>query len=304
LTLIGTLLKANPEAAKCENEHIIHAICTYIKGDLFISLISLFLAVNKDALKGFDHWGLPIHYAAMSNTLAAVIHLLDIYPESAHMNSSNGSNILFCATDDRNKNTNIVVEKIRYLYKRFPTFLCVCNNYGSTMLIDAIKQPNYKISLLLCEMDEHEQLIRHKTIRPFPADNLSLPLHTLVQSKIRNTYYHQTDEYTFAPHRFSPVSDEADCFRLLITRYPEAAGVKDGRDISPYDLAVLLDLHPYIQRLLLRTDPTLNPHELCKCMNKLINGNILIYLFVCILLFMYTYIYVFIYLHMGICLYV
>lgn len=40
--------------------------------------------------------------------------------------------------------------------------------------------------------------------------------------------------------------------------------MKDERDISPYDLSVSLDLHPYIQRLLLRTDPTLNPHDLRK----------------------------------------
>lgn len=155
----------------------------------------------------------------MSNTLAAVIHLLDIYPESAHMNSSNGSNILFCATMNGCKDSNIAVEKTSYLYKRFPTFLCPCNDYGSSMLVDAIKQSSHKISLFLCEMDEQQQLIRHKTIRPFPFDdNLSLPLHTLVQSKIRNTHNHQIDLYTFAPRHFKPVSDEADCFRLLITR--------------------------------------------------------------------------------------
>lgn len=266
LTLINTLLKANLEAAKCENEHIIHAICTDIKGDLFISLISLFLAVNKDALKRFNHWGLPIHVAAACNTLEAVIHLLDIDSESAHTNSLNGCNLLYCASMDDNNDTNIVVEKMSYLYKRFPTLLCACDDYGSTMLVHAIRFSNYKISSYLCEIDEHKQLIRHKTIRPSTIDNLSLPLHVLLQNKMRST--HLTKYYTFSTDQFSPVSDEADCFRLLITRYPEAAGVKDAGDRSPYDISVSLDLHPYIQRLLLRTDPTLNPHDLRKCMKK------------------------------------
>jgi hypothetical protein len=46
LTLIELLLKANPEAAKCQNIAIMHDICRHTNGDLFTSLMSLFLALK------------------------------------------------------------------------------------------------------------------------------------------------------------------------------------------------------------------------------------------------------------------
>jgi hypothetical protein len=39
-------------------------------------------------------------------------------------------------------------------------------------------------------------------------------------------------------YSFIPVSEGADCFRLLISLYPEAAGIKNKSGKSPYDYAV------------------------------------------------------------------
>jgi hypothetical protein len=55
------------------------------------------------------------------------------------------------------------------------------------------------------------------------------------------------------------VSDEGDCFRLLLTFYPAAAGVKDDHLRSPYEMAVSNGLSAYFLRLLLAADPTIDP---------------------------------------------
>lgn len=86
------LLKANPEAAKCEHYNLVHKICECTKGNLFKSVISLFLATDKDALKIATNNGiLPAHDAALLNTAATIDCLLKICPESAPMVGPEGS---------------------------------------------------------------------------------------------------------------------------------------------------------------------------------------------------------------------
>ena len=62
-----------------------------------------------------------------------------------------------------------------------------------------------------------------------------------------------------------PLSALADAFRLLLRLYPEAAGIEGGigaRKMTPYRLAVMMDLPAYYRRLLLRAAPDLDPEEL------------------------------------------
>ena len=63
--------------------------------------------------------------------------------------------------------------------------------------------------------------------------------------------------------RDSLLTKEADCFRMFLRWYPEAAGI-EGVDhrLTPYQLAVDGNLPPYYLRLLLRAAPDLNPAEL------------------------------------------
>jgi hypothetical protein len=66
----------------------------------------------------------------------------------------------------------------------------------------------------------------------------------------------------FLLHHWSPISEvsnEEDCFRLLLSLYPAAAGIKDGHLRSPYDMAVANDLSAYFIRLLLAADPSIDP---------------------------------------------
>lgn len=69
LDIVCMLLKTNPDAANCEHENILHEIAENVKGDLFETLISLFLAENKDALQKRDTVGrLPLHVALEWNS--------------------------------------------------------------------------------------------------------------------------------------------------------------------------------------------------------------------------------------------
>jgi hypothetical protein len=63
----------------------------------------------------------------------------------------------------------------------------------------------------------------------------------------------------------SPLSPEADIFRLLLRLYPEAAAVEAGEGNgkkTPYQLAVEMRLSAYFRRMLLRAAPQLDPMEL------------------------------------------
>lgn len=108
LTLVDMLLNANPEAAKCDSVCMLLNICNTTRGDLFKSLISLFLAANKDVLQ-IGHTGgeckgdLVIHMAAQFNNVKGIKYLLTLYPESATMTAVNRWNMLqYTMIDDRN----------------------------------------------------------------------------------------------------------------------------------------------------------------------------------------------------------
>jgi hypothetical protein len=55
------------------------------------------------------------------------------------------------------------------------------------------------------------------------------------------------------------VSDKGDCFCLFLSLYPVAAGIKDGRSETPYDIAVEKKMSVYFIRLLLAAVPALDP---------------------------------------------
>jgi hypothetical protein len=69
--------------------------------------------------------------------------------------------------------------------------------------------------------------------------------------------------FLYDRYDISEVSDESDCFRLLLGLYPAAAGIKDYHSLSPYDIGVSNELSPYFIRLLLSADPTIDPVERC-----------------------------------------
>lgn len=59
-----------------------------------------------------------------------------------------------------------------------------------------------------------------------------------------------------------PLSEEADCLRLLLKHYPEAAKIRDGQHSTLFSYARSLGIGPYVQHLFLRAAPVINPPEL------------------------------------------
>jgi hypothetical protein len=98
---------------------------------------------------------------------------------------------------------------------------------------------------ILCNADE--TVVRDKCTPPFTTSphSLQFPLHLLIKCK---------------PPKLE-VSNGGECFRLFLHLYPASAGIKDGHEQSPYDLAVVTNsLGVYFIRLLLASaDPTIDP---------------------------------------------
>lgn len=59
----------------------------------------------------------------------------------------------------------------------------------------------------------------------------------------------------------APVSEGADCLRLLLHQYTEATGMKTSNSCTPYIASRYTGLNFYVERLLLRIDPTVDPNS-------------------------------------------
>jgi hypothetical protein len=152
-----------------------------------------------------------------------------------------------------------------YFYTRFPNLIHERNgpvpdgtyerySTGYTPFLLALANLNFEVTIAMCQIDE--QVIRDVVLctEPTPCTNLSNPLHIMIREFYRSRIFQP--EFTF-----SPVSKRADCLRLLISLYPEAAGIDNHNGKSPYEYARHNGECPYMLRLLLRAAPTINPDE-------------------------------------------
>lgn len=109
---------ANPDAIKIKNTFLIHNICQYTQGKLFMELFSLFVfSIIKAAITLDEHF---INLAAQHNTQAALDYLLNIYSESAIKVGIRGRNIFHYAMIDNKNDTTVVEEKIIFICKQYP----------------------------------------------------------------------------------------------------------------------------------------------------------------------------------------
>ena len=171
------------------------------------------------------------------------------------MVTTNGSHHLLHMSVCDKEHTSAMEAKVRLLCTRYPAMMLQRDREGDTPLHGAICNKNFTAVQILCEAGGQE-LVRLPVAHPTDADcnwNGWLPLHCL--------FYWNAE-----PLRYSLLSKEADCFRLLLRWHPEAAGIEGGIGAAfkktPYQLAVDDDLPPYYLRLLLRAAPDLNPAEL------------------------------------------
>lgn len=254
LTLIEMLLKANPEAAKCSHRLLLHETCEHIKGDLCLQALSLFIAIEKDAImdaeEDYNEYALPVHAAAACNTVEVLEFLLNEYPESA-LASNDNDNLLHFAIKDKSNGE----AKVKLLTTAYPKLLRMHNEWGLTPLLDHLfenRNPNMRIFTSMIAADDTIVMQGGYLSGRVGLDeivewnnHLSLPLHVIVNL------------YNLTPI-LSAVSETADIIRLLISLYPEAISVKNCHEKHPYDYAVEKKLNPYFIRILLRGDPTIN----------------------------------------------
>ena len=262
LERVKMLLKANPEAAKYHDSdglNLLHSAACQgtMHFQLCIDVIQQILAIHKEAVREVDSLGwLPVHTAARNSTVEVMEFLLGLHLESVSMVTTVGSNnLLHLATADEESTTSVMEAKVRFLCSRYPAMMLQRSGSGHTPLHAAIVCKITPAGLILCEAGGQEQ-VKTTVAHPTNANNGSngwLPLHCLIDR--------QAD-----PLRDSLLSKEADCFRMLLHLYPEAAGIEGGvgaaNKKTPYQLAVNKNLPPYYLRLLLRAAPDLNPAEL------------------------------------------
>ena len=261
LEKMDLLLKANPEAAKYRN---------YIGGDLLhtaaynslpftlcIDVMKRILTIHKDAVRetNEDGW-LPVHCAACRSPVEVMEFLLGLYPESASIVTTGQScNLLHLVVHDTENTTSVIEAKLRFLCTRYPQMILQRDRLGKTPLQGVISPKRISKLHFLCKTGGTEQFkepIAHSSQASYWRNGW-LPLHLFI---------HEFKDLLSE----SLVSEEADCFRMLLRCYPEAAGIMGGVgsrfNKTPYQLAVDKKLPPYCLRLLLRAAPNLNPAEL------------------------------------------
>jgi ankyrin repeat protein len=248
LTLIRNL-DANPAIIKDDNSYIFHAACRYLRGELGISVLSLLLTKDSTAVKVINRGNLPIHCAACYSCLDLVKFLLKAYPESISMLGMEVRSLLHLAVSDEISDIAEVKAKVQYLCDQCPALIHLKDIDGDTALHDMLKNVgrfNLECVIILCIVDA--TVVRDKFTPPDDTylGSGELPLHSLIR---------------YRSEKMSEVSNEGDCFRLLLRLYPAAAGIKDDESESPYDVAVYKNLSTYFIRLLLSADPTIDPAQ-------------------------------------------
>eukprot|EP00596_Hydrurales_sp_CCMP1899_P002044 CAMPEP_0119048860 /NCGR_PEP_ID=MMETSP1177-20130426/61454_1 /TAXON_ID=2985 /ORGANISM="Ochromonas sp, Strain CCMP1899" /LENGTH=484 /DNA_ID=CAMNT_0007025323 /DNA_START=386 /DNA_END=1840 /DNA_ORIENTATION=- len=244
--LLKILLNANSEVASYDNSKIFHLACIYLRENLGIAVLTLFLTKNGDGIKSFHNGHLPIHFAARYSTVNMLKFLYEAYPESLFtLEIVNESNLLHLALTDTGNRSDVVADKVKYLCEQRPQLIHMENNEGSTPLLNALYLDHNDLDAvkILCDIDETALRDKCTPSNTDDEDFGRLPLHLLID------YRSLTSELSY----------QSNCFRLFLRLFPASAGIKDGHSQSPYDLAVSKNLNKYFIRLLLANDPTIDP---------------------------------------------
>jgi ankyrin repeat protein len=246
LVQVQSLLKANPGFKNLNSDTKFFIwTCQYLDGKLGVAILSLLLTEYTNGVgAGLSlpdaYRRLPIHVAAQNSTLDVIKLLLKAYPESRYKTNSHGSNLLHHVSQDPRKDRALVNSKVQYLCDHYPDLLRKSSNRGLNPLMYYAGARDFEFDLktivIMCEVDS--TIIAEKCQDPENPRrfNKKLLLHFLVQGR------------TFT----SGVTVEADCFRYLLNLFPAAAGIKDGRGLSPHNIAIANNMNVYFIRLHLK----------------------------------------------------
>jgi hypothetical protein len=179
--------------------------------------------------------------------LDVVKFLLKAYPESISMLGMGAKSLLHLAVSDDTNDIAEVKAKVQYLCDQCPALIHLKDTKGSTALhIIFTKEGtvNFETVEILCKVDATVVKDKRGPIDSILRSSGQLPLHTLI---------------LYRSEKILEISEEGDCFRLLLRLYPAAAGIKDDLSRRPYDVAVFKNLSTYFIRLLLSADLTIDP---------------------------------------------
>jgi hypothetical protein len=183
---------------KHKNSELFHQACLSLRGELGIAVLSLFLPLDSAVIKAVIDGNLPICYAA--NSCLNVLKLLQkAYPESISIPPSTEATslhriIVFDKAID-------IAEKVKYLCDQCPALIYVKDKLGCTALHHAPSNEifNFECIKSICDIDER---VAREACTPMTPTTFSgsHPLHVLIKFK----------------HQILEVSDQGDCFRLLL----------------------------------------------------------------------------------------
>jgi hypothetical protein len=185
LILLRTLLDANLTVAKYGNSHIFHEACMYLRGEMGISVLSLFLSIDSTGVKEMRGVELPIFSAAKYSCVDILKFLHEIYPESISLlGGSGGYSLLHLAASDERNDTDVITAKVKYLCNQNPAFIRLKDAYGKTALhyvLNSHTAFNFDCVKILCNADAMIARDKRTPANSNDDDPGQLPLHYLIQ---------------------------------------------------------------------------------------------------------------------------
>jgi hypothetical protein len=113
VTLLRFLLEANLGAIKNNSSYALLLACEYLRGELGVAVLSLFIAKESGGLKKIHSSGcLPIHSAAIFSSVDVLKLLQSVYPESLTMLASYGNTLLHKACYGHSKDITNMRDKV------------------------------------------------------------------------------------------------------------------------------------------------------------------------------------------------
>jgi hypothetical protein len=105
-----------------------------LRGELGISVLSLFLSKNSNGVKVFQNRDLPIHNSAAHSCLEVLKFLHKAYPESISTLGDDEWSLLHVAACDDTSDIADVLGKMQYICDQCPALIHLKDGQGNTAL--------------------------------------------------------------------------------------------------------------------------------------------------------------------------
>jgi hypothetical protein len=134
LFLLGTLLESNLAVVEYDRSRIFQEACSHLRGELGISVVSLFLTKKSTGVKAPLEGSMSIFFAPRHSCLVLMKYLHLAYPESISILGSERRSLLHAATSDKTSNVTDIKNKVQYLCDQCPALINLKDDDGNTAL--------------------------------------------------------------------------------------------------------------------------------------------------------------------------